>query len=387
VRWFFFVFLLLCIPSFASSRVLLNEVYYDHTGRDNGFEFIELINLTGEPVDLGEHALEFHDGSSSGWVTIWRGAVGLAIAPEELFVIGGEYVTPSPDFRVELGLQNGPDAVRLTRAGIVIDILGYGELEGFGYFETSPAPDAGSGFSLARYPDGADTDDNSADFAVLSPSPGHFNLPRHDLELSPAKTKVLDVLESSFVEHVVFGVRNLGTLAAVPGLVTVRFSDSTEAGIAEEQSVVLSHAIESGESVFVEFDVALSAGYHWLAGKVVYARDERRANDAVMLIRRVGLSPVVISEVMCDPAGSCPEFVELFNNGGRPFDLGGARLRDTAHDLQLITSRPVEVPAFGCIVLTSDSEALLECFPGLNVYAVIELEGAWPSLNGTGSGS
>ena len=128
MRWFFFVFLLLCIPSFTSSRVLLNEVYYDHVGRDDGFEFIELINPTSEPVDLREYALEFHDGSSSGWVTIWRGEAGLAIAPEELFVIGGEYVTPSPDVPAELGLQNGPDAVRLTRGGAVIDLLGYGEL-------------------------------------------------------------------------------------------------------------------------------------------------------------------------------------------------------------------------------------------------------------------
>lgn len=385
MRWYFFAILLLCIPSLLSGRVLLNEVYYDHSGRDEGYEFIELINLTGEPMDLGGYALEFHDGSSPGWSVVWRGASGRTIPPDGLFVVGGEHVTPAPDFYEELGLQNGPDAVRLTFEGAVVDVLGYGDLEGIGFFETSPAPDVDSGFSLCRRPDGADTDDNSVDFAVLAPSPGAFNIPRHDLELTPEKTKVVDVLESSFVEHMVFCVRNLGTVVMEQGVVTL--SDSTDVGMVDEQSVELSQMLAPGESVSVDFDVTMTVGYHWVRVRVVCALDERGANDTATLVRRVGVSPVVISEVMCDPGGSCPEFIELFNNGGAAHGLSGSRARDAAHDFELISLRSVDIPAFGCIVVTPDAEALLECFPGLAENAVIEMEGPWPSLNATGSGS
>ena len=101
----FLAFLILCIPYFVSGRVLLNEVYYDHDGRDEGHEFIELINTTGDPVDLGGYALEFHDGASSGWDVVWRGDYGRLIPPGGLILVGGEDVVPAPDYPVELGLH------------------------------------------------------------------------------------------------------------------------------------------------------------------------------------------------------------------------------------------------------------------------------------------
>ena len=76
------------------------------------------------------------------------------------------------------GLQNGPDAVRIVEAatGRVLDGLHYEEaIPDTG--EGSPAPEdaTGSPSSIGRCPDGFDSDDNGADFAPMTPTPGAVN--------------------------------------------------------------------------------------------------------------------------------------------------------------------------------------------------------------------
>ncbi|UCG53498.1 MAG: lamin tail domain-containing protein, partial [Candidatus Latescibacterota bacterium] len=150
MRWFSLCLSFLVCSSFLSDRVLINELYYDHPGRDDGHEFVEIINLSPAALGLGGCRLEFHDGSSVGWVTIWHAQPGDTIVGMGLFVVGGEDLYPPPDVITELGLQNGPDAVRLVDGGVVLDLLGYGALESPGYFEGRSAPDVPQGSSLSR---------------------------------------------------------------------------------------------------------------------------------------------------------------------------------------------------------------------------------------------
>jgi len=385
VRWFFLALFSLLFPVLCRSQVLLNEVYYDHFGTDEGYEFIELVNLTDAPLALEGYALEFHDGASVGWVTIWQASSLDTIARAGLFVVGGQRVVPLPDAFDELGLQNGPDAVRLVAGWRVVDLLGYGLLGDPQYFERAPAPDVESGMSLARRPDGADSDDNETDFAAAAPSPGRFNTARHDVALRLAgDTRARDARADAGVEVFSLYVVNLGLEPVDPGTVTAEITDSTDLGRVATTSAPVLHAIAVGESARVELGAELSIGRHWIRASAVCPGDERPENDTVWMLRRVGSSPLLVSEVMSYPFQGCPEYVELFNGGAAPYDLVGHWIHDAAHGPELIVSTSSVIPSGGFAVLTADAEGLLAWFPELAAAAVVEIEGRWPTLNQTG---
>jgi hypothetical protein len=386
VRWFLFLLLAAGFPRAARAEVLLNEIYYDHAGSDEGFEFVELVNTGGLAVPLAGLAIEFHDGSSSGWVTVWRGAAPGTISPGGLFVVGGANVVPLPDAIDDLDLQNGPDAVRVTRDGAVLDLAGYGPLDSPAYFEGAPAPDAESGESLARRPDGEDTGDNSADFEPCAPTPGRRNQPVRDAAIrADPGTPLGDARPFPGRELLAFHIVNLGVNTIEPGAAAALLADSTAGGTAVLARSTVEPPIAAGDSVRVELAADLSSGDHRLLATVSLAADERAENDRIALRRRVGFSPVMVSEVMSDPGGDCPEYVELYNAGPVPYDLAGHEIRDAAGAGGVISAGPAQIRPGGFRVLTGDAAALLSFFAGLSAASVVEVEGAWPSLNQTGS--
>ena len=386
MRWFLLFLFAALLPAAAQGDVLLNEIYYDHPGSDEGFEFVELVNPDTAAVPLAGLTIEFHDGSSSGWIAIWRAAAGDTIAPGGLFVVGGEFVVPIPEAVDELGLQNGPDAVRIARDGVVVDLVGYGPLGSPAYYESEPAPDVDAGESLARRPDGEDTENNSADLEPAGPSPGRRNTARRDAALRAApETPRGDARPQGGVEILAFHVVNLGLNTIEPGSAAVSLSDSTASGPAFLGGSVVGHAVAAGDSVRFEIAADLAPGDHRLVAAVALGGDERGENDRVELRRRVGFSPVIVSEIMSDPRDGCPEYVELFNTGPVDYDLAGHRIRDAARGGGLIASGPSVIPAGGFIVLTGDAAGLAACFDGVPSERVVDIEGAWPSLNQTGS--
>ena len=95
------------------------------------------------------------------------------IAPDGIFVVGGDLVTPLPDAVIAYALQTGPDAIRFVSAeGDVFDTVGYGGLDDPVFVEGLGVASVTAGKSVARVLDGVDSDDNSVDFAAASPTPG-----------------------------------------------------------------------------------------------------------------------------------------------------------------------------------------------------------------------
>src|SRR6266545_2342572 len=108
-------------------RPIVAEVFYDATGDDTGREFVEIWNPVGTPCSLAGLELEAGDGAGPGrWTVRWTGGDADSIAAGGRFVIGGARVEPPPAAEVNLDLQNGPDAVRLTWPDGVIEVVGYG---------------------------------------------------------------------------------------------------------------------------------------------------------------------------------------------------------------------------------------------------------------------
>lgn len=170
----------LCLSTFSLSlpstacAVLISEVLYDGAAGDAGNVFIELYGAPGTSLD--GWSLE---GVNGGDGSVYRSvALSGSIPADGVFVVadgsGGVTGIANADLVTGVDLQNGPDSVRLLNGTTVIDALGYGDFTGLFFAgEGNAAPDAPAGSSLARLNLLFDTDDNLADFAILStPTPG-----------------------------------------------------------------------------------------------------------------------------------------------------------------------------------------------------------------------
>ena len=169
-----FVCLASSLHSPANAEITLSEVFYDATGADDGFEWIELHNESSAPIELG--------GFSIGWggTTYLSGAVALSgiVAAGDYFVVGGpestlDNASPVLDLAVDLesDLQNSgtiADGValfdipieELTPETVPLSAVLYGGENSSGLLDESGLPgavdvaDAPGGSSIERGLDG-----------------------------------------------------------------------------------------------------------------------------------------------------------------------------------------------------------------------------------------
>lgn len=174
------------LPTVLFAQVVINEVDYDQPGTD-GAEFIEIKNVGTSAFPLQYLAVVLVNGAggtSQTYLTIsspsWP-----ALEPGGYFVIcGNTAATPDCDHLATPAtnlIQNGvPDAIALvnTQSDEVLDAVSYGgSILGYTEGTGTTAVDANSmdDRSLNRWPDGADSNDNNADFRVGCSTPGATN--------------------------------------------------------------------------------------------------------------------------------------------------------------------------------------------------------------------
>lgn len=158
--------------------VVINELDYDTPGTDSA-EFVELYNSSGAPIDLSANSCELQLVNGSNDTIYDTIPLTGILNPNDFFVICGDSANvancdidddPNTNF-----IQNGnPDAVALVCGGGIVDTVSY-EGDVTGYTEGSGAQSDTDTQSLNRNPDGADTDDNSADFELCAITPGEPN--------------------------------------------------------------------------------------------------------------------------------------------------------------------------------------------------------------------
>ncbi len=177
---------LLFAPALLHAQLVINEVDYDQPGTDAA-EFLELKNIGSTSYPLDEVAVILVNGSGGApatYLTI-SSDTWPDLAPGGYFVICangstpncGHLATPATNL-----IQNGvPDAIALvnTVTDEVLDVLSYGgNVVGYVEGTGTTAVDVNSvdERSLNRWPDGADTNNNDADFRVGCSTPGTTNL-------------------------------------------------------------------------------------------------------------------------------------------------------------------------------------------------------------------
>jgi uncharacterized repeat protein (TIGR01451 family) len=278
-----FVALLFLIAAPAAAQVVINEIDYDQIGTDAA-EFVELKNTSGGIVNLDNYTLELVNGTGGGaaiYDTINLPNVNLAAG--DYYVICANAATvpncdlddgPDTDF-----VQNGsPDAVGLRLSGTLVDAVSYEGNSGAPYTETTGVPNVAASsdsntvafIGLSRFPDGADSNNNSADLSIRCITPGVTNTSA-STSCSPPP-----VLPNLTINDVSLNEGNAGTttftftvsLSAPAGPGGVTFDISTADGTAQDDSPVAEdndyvarsltgQTIPSGSSTYT-FDVMVN---------------------------------------------------------------------------------------------------------------------------------
>ncbi|MBM4061186.1 MAG: lamin tail domain-containing protein [Planctomycetes bacterium] len=195
-------------PGTSTAPVVINEFCYDDGGTDN-YEFVELFNRTGAPVDISGWKVVVNDSASPGYGGSGTGTVPTHVIPANTILAAGAFYllgnvalvpTPVPGVSQTIptnAIENGGtytavdfESIELQDpTGTIIDSLvyemGYAAgpfgphpLEGNGFFGDLACGD-GNGLpahSISRVLDGWDNNKNETDFLVGTyPTPGASN--------------------------------------------------------------------------------------------------------------------------------------------------------------------------------------------------------------------
>ena len=373
------------VPGRARADLLLNEVLYDPDGSDEGHEFVELWNPDSAAAPLEGISIESGDGARPGvWSSIYAGAAGDSVLPRRAFLIPGSALLGA--------IQNGPDALRLTRAGVVLDLVGYGALAFPELYRGAPAPDVSSGQSLARVQDGVETGVNASDWAAeTEPSPGMANHP--DLRLTIAKGgSVLrpEVPWPGDVALLRVTVRNRGRLAVDGARWRVeaairRGAEADTAWPERPAAVCPGVSMAPGDSARVPCALAIPQPGRFdvrviLRDAGVSPIAESAIADTTVILARSTAGPLAVNEIAFRDRGA-GEWVELIAREDVP-DLGEFAMTDAGGRAYAIDRG--EAPrglGAGAILVVAESPDILRGAYALPESLVSGCRGGWPALN------
>jgi hypothetical protein len=183
---------LLCAGAFymgattsTHAAVLINEIDYDQPGSDTA-EFIELFNSGINPVSLDGYILDLINGSNGSSYNSYD-LSGLSISANGYLVLcdnTGAVANCDRDIDSSGWIQNGGtdgDAIALTFASTLVDAVTYESIGSYlGHYaegNSFTSDDSNSIImSIARLPDGFDSDFNAADFGSACITPGSANI-------------------------------------------------------------------------------------------------------------------------------------------------------------------------------------------------------------------
>ncbi|MEE1622047.1 ExeM/NucH family extracellular endonuclease [Zafaria sp. Z1313] len=174
------------VAAVDGTGIVINEAYLSGGSANAPFQdkFVELYNPTAADVDLDGWSLQYRAAGSTGAATAYPLSGSIPAGGHFLVSGGSNGATggelPAADLATGLNpsgttgtiiLANTTERLTLPAGSTtghesVVDLLGYG---GSNTFETAvaPAPSANNVPRSINRADGVDTDDNSADFAVL----------------------------------------------------------------------------------------------------------------------------------------------------------------------------------------------------------------------------
>lgn len=369
----------------ARSALVINEFLPDPEGADAGKEFVELLNTGPAAEDLLNVSLDFANGIEGAvWTTRWRCEESFILpVGGRLLIVDRNWLGDIPgQFEVWLGLQNGPDAIRIAREGLVLDLVGYGALTDTLLMECSPAGLA-AGLAVARRPDGRDTGNNAQDFTSHTPTPGEVNFLPFDLQLVEAVCEPPSLDRAGQRMTVTACLRNTGTEQLPAGTLEL-------VGWGQRTGALLDGPGPEEERTLTWFLTPPTEGTWDL-----HLELELQPGDTLRVPLgpfQVGPAALFLNEVLAAPGAGQGEWVEVGCLGPDPVNLGDWQLRDEDGGWQLL---PECVLMPGDLAVLAQDPAALAAWQRDNEAAggavgcgtedllprMLPLTGTWPTLN------
>jgi len=372
------------------ASLVINEILPDPEGSDGGREFVELLNTGPDAEPLDGVSLQFANGAVGAiWTNRWSGGAGLLLAPGLRFLIVDRnwLGDPAGQAEVYLGLQNGPDAVRLVRGEVVLDLVGYGPLTDPAMMETDPA-DIAPGKSLSRRPDGWDTGNNHTDFVLAESTPGAPNFLPFSLEVIAWELDPPSVDRLSTRVQFTLKILNNGIGTFPVETILLRVGGEDHASLLDQlpagQERMTSWIFRPGNGGKLPLEVRVPLP---------------TSPDTLVLYPaslQVGPGDLILNEVLAVPRQGQGEWVEISVVGDQEVDLAGHFLRD--QDGSWRTLPEIRLAPGEFLVLAQDSLALAvwhldnqahgavtRCSPEQAIARQMNLAG-WPTLNNTPTG-
>jgi hypothetical protein len=300
----FTIIILLCPQKIHAQaldeHVVVNEIMPNpNTGET---EWIELYS--GTDIPLTDYTIE--DGTA-----VPKSLSPCSILNNYLLLQKG-----TGDCKFGFTLNNDGDTVKLKKSAVVVDEVTYGE-------DLLDAPIPTQGESIARIPNGQDTNIDNDDFVLIkTPSPSAKN----ELPDLPPLVVVTELLP-------------LDTDISTNLKVNFSWKNSNEAGtkfkffLSKNEDPEIDNLLSATEMILTEtsFTKTLSnwGQYYWKV--IVYDDFDEISSDVLTfkLIEPIYSSSIVINEVMAHPStGTENEFIELYNLGDKSVDLSGWFLDD-----------------------------------------------------------
>jgi len=375
----------------ASAGLVINEFLPDPAGADAGKEFVEFLNTGPGPINLHGLEFQFANGSTGPeWETRLLIEEQKWLAEGDRFLVVDRNWAGEEPFDAEawLGLQNGPDAIRLVHADAVLDLVGYGALTDVEMMEESAAPMV-MGLSILRRPDGYDTNNNSLDFITGQPSPGQVNFQDYEMEVvqvdieppSLAETGANVLLEMTLSNK---GLLDLGPTAMALVLQNENGGNTTvletlfsgcQAGETCRLALSMTPARKGRFSIILEFSIS----------------DGPEPLGVFLGKLQVGCGAVFLSEALAAPSFHQGEWIEVQAEVDG-VNTGEYFIRDEEGDWRLLPEKSLERGQF--LVVAQDSAALvawhrenlnqglvLDCPADQMNQVLRKFSGTWPSLN------
>lgn|GEM_PF-3385255 len=162
----------------CTNKLVINEVQTEGTGADN--EFVELFNPTPCEVGLEGWSLKYSAVSGNTPSTFFTGLVSHKLLPGGYFVVAHTSFSGPKNATYTAGKLAADDGQvgLFDKLDTKVDSVGYGTIATGNRVltEGNPAPTPGGpGKSVQRVPNGADTNNNGADFRSANPTPNAAN--------------------------------------------------------------------------------------------------------------------------------------------------------------------------------------------------------------------
>jgi hypothetical protein len=174
-----FLIILFFLSFLAAGDITINEIYYTTRTNGNETQWIELFNKSNSEIDISGWKLTVSKNTSNAFIipagTILNGEDFLIFAASSdvmssLWGLNKDIIEYGDALQVQ---ETGDDVHLFNNLNEEIDAVWFGDGGEMG--PTNAAHAVSFGMSLARHPDGSDTDNPLHDFSERFPTPENSN--------------------------------------------------------------------------------------------------------------------------------------------------------------------------------------------------------------------